>query len=162
MDDIQLVVQLPFPDDLVDVIDTTGKVIGHTHVRYLDMGAKGTLTYIEVDQDDLLVREGEAHRQIDGHERLAGSRIERGEHHHLHVLLLHPHEVHIGTHDTERLRNRVAAVLMHHHFVLVLLVAHRYLAQERHGEYPLHILPRAYLRIADHQQPQDTGRYRAS
>ena len=51
---------------------------------------------------------------------------------------------------------------MHHHLALVLLVAHRDLAQERHGEYPLHILPRAHLRVADRQQPQDTCRYRTS
>ena len=133
-----------------------------SHVKVSDMGAKGTLTNIEVDQDDLLVRQGKAHCQVDGHERLAGSRIERGEHHHLHVLILHPHEIHVGTHNAERLRNRVAPILMHHHFVLVFLVAHRDFTQERNGEDSLHILARAYLRVADHQHPQDTCRDRTS
>ena len=95
----------------------------------VELLGQSRLTDIQTYQDDLLVQEGEAHREVRGVEGLTLTRGGRGEHDDL-VVLLH-HELQVGTHGTEHLFHLVVLVLMYHDISLGLgrFVSHSHIGQ---------------------------------
>ena len=107
-DEIQILTDLIVFDDLVNR-RFTGQERGHTLLRRMEMGMRGqcSLSDIHVNQYHPLIGLREAGRQVAGYIGLTGSRSEGAESNHLHVLRLDTHEVHIGTDDTECLRDHI-------------------------------------------------------
>ena len=87
-------------------------------VADLEEFGQAWLTDVKTYDDDLLVEECVAHRQVGRIKGLSFSRRRRREEDHL--LSFSQHEVEVGTHRTENLFHLVVLVLVHHDIGLCL------------------------------------------
>ena len=108
-DDVEILVQAALEDDVVEVGDRSGDVARYavSVVALTHLFGESAAAQVEVDDDYLLVGQGERHGQVRRDEGLARMGIRRGDHDDLQLARLDAHEAQVRTDQPECLRDAV-------------------------------------------------------
>ena len=142
--DAQVLIALVGMDELVKVPLLTREVMGQTDLRRSDQGRGHGLTDIAVDDEHLLLLDGQRHGDIGREIGLTTTRVEGGHDHHVVLSVLRNEELELRTEHAEGLVHHVALALLYDDLQLVTtlvatlpplaLASIRYFSDKRYGE----------------------------
>ena len=149
-------------DDVVNRIGLSRQVVGDTcpraNAKHLE---QGTLTNIQVNDDRLTGSQGETRGQVGGDESLTRRHHERSEHDDVRPVFAVFHVFQARPDQAERLRQRVAPVLLHHDGMVGSATLERDIAQERHIRRLLHVdavVDRGVHQVLQHEENDGYGK----
>ena len=146
-------------DEGIDVVGPTYEVLREARLPlHVQVAGQGTLTEIQVQQDDLLLHHRQAGRQVRGDEGLPGVLHQGQEQVRGSGLVDIASEFHIGTQDSERLRYRVSFLLQRHQLPLVAFLLGGNFAEDGDVRVGLHVLAEADLGVEDSLKSENQER----
>ena len=149
-------------NQILPVVCLAAEVVAQTSVSTgIELACERALAQVEVEDDHALARNAESGGKVGRDERLAHSRLKRGDHYDLRLAGC-AHEVNLGTQQTERLAHRVVVVVGDNQCAVVLLLPGRYFAQERRVGLGHDIVVELHLGVEQHSQEEYADRYQQS
>ena len=107
-------------EDVVDVGDSAVEVIAQSLARTAYQHGGRSVAEVTVDEQHLLLLDGERHRHVGSQVALAGSRIQRGEDDDILLGMGTDGELEVGAQYSERLVHDVALACLHYYLAHLL------------------------------------------
>ena len=109
--------------DIVHLHLLIGQIVGESHAVMLIVMRECSLADVHVEHHHTLLGKDEREGQVARDEGLAGTLVEGGEGDDLHAMVSALHEVHVGAHDAEGLRDDIVAIGSHQLSLSLTLLA---------------------------------------